>query len=354
MSGPPLPSEAAAAVELADVADPAWGRFVARHPEATCFHHPSWSSTLASAYGFAVRVAVQRGTDGTVVAGMPLAEVRRPTGARRWSCLPFSDECAPLVAPGMSAAGLLQGVDALRRAHHVADLEVRTGLDHPGVVSRQVAVAHTLHLGYDTDGGAPPRGPKPSVRRHVARAGRLGVRVDAGRSLADVETYYRLHVRTRRRQGVPAQPRRYFLVLWERMIEPGDGLLLIARQGGRAVAGAVYLVGGRTVTYKYGASDAEFWPLRANHAVMARAIVWAREQGLAAFDFGRTDLDNPGLMQFKASWGARSRPLCYTSFSGRAGRRGTRSVPGLLASVIRHSPSVLCRGLGEVLYRYAA
>jgi len=127
MSGPPLPSEAAAAVELADVADPAWGRFVARHPEATCFHHPSWSSTLASAYGFAVRVAVQRGTDGTVVAGMPLAEVRRPTGARRWSCLPFSDECAPLVAPGMSAAGLLQGVDALRRAHHVADLEVRTG-----------------------------------------------------------------------------------------------------------------------------------------------------------------------------------------------------------------------------------
>src|SRR3954466_12320763 len=146
MSGPPLPSEAAAAVELADVADPAWGRFVARHPEATCFHHPSWSSTLAGAYGFAVRVAVQRGTDGAVVAGMPLAEVRRPTGARRWSCLPFSDECAPLVAPGGSGASRLRQVDALRRAGGVSDLEIRSGLELPDACSRQVAVTHTLHL----------------------------------------------------------------------------------------------------------------------------------------------------------------------------------------------------------------
>jgi CelD/BcsL family acetyltransferase involved in cellulose biosynthesis len=355
MSGPPARSGAAHVVEFVDVHDPAWTDFVAGHPEATCFHQPPWVDALVSAYGFRARVAVQRDASGVLLAGAPLVEVRRPTGARRWSCLPFSDECAPLVRPGGSVAALLVHVDALRRARDIVDLEVRTGLEIPGAWSRQVAVTHALHLGAGSGGGAPLPRPRPSVRRHVRSAGRLGVRVDVAESADDVlETYYRLHVQTRHRQGVPPQPRRYFRLLWERMIEPGHGFVLIARHGAKAVAGAVYLVGGRTITYKYGASDAGAWSLRPNHAVMAHAIAWATERGFTTFDFGRTDLDNPGLVQFKESWGAQGRPLYYTSFSGPAARRDGPPLNGFLTRVLQRSPSIVCRGLGELFYRYAA
>ena len=86
---------------------------------------------------------------------------------------------------------------------------------------------------------------------------------------------------------------------------------------------------------------------------MARAIEWATEQGYATFDFGRTDPDNPGLVQFKDSWGAQARPLEYTSV-GRAGYQSRSSAHAILAPLIRRSPVAVCRGVGEVLYRFAA
>ncbi len=354
MPGASQESQAAEQIELVEPDDPAWRAFVADHPGATCFHQPAWLDTLGSAYGFPAHVAVERNTGGGITAGIPLMEVRSPLGTRRWVGLPFSDECPPLLAPGGSTATLFHQVDALRRARGVGDLEVRTGLDLAGARSRQVGVTHTLALQVSGNEGRPPR-PKASVRRHIATATRLGVQVHVGEAVGDlIDTYFRLHVQTRRRQGVPAQPRRYFRLLWERMIEPGHGFVLIARHGGSPVAGAVYLSGGRTLTYKYGASDSRAWSLRPNNAIMAQAIARATEQGFTTFDFGRTELDNPGLIQFKDSWGARARPLCYTSFSDRAGHRGGPPLRGLIAPVIRRSPPILTRGLGELLYRYAA
>ena len=355
MSGQEQGSRSPAAIALVEPEDPGWSRFLAGRSGATCFHQPSWLATLTGSYGLRTFVAVQRDDTGEIVAGLPLAEVRRPLGARRWSSLPFSDECGPLVAPGGSVATLLQHVDALRRTQGVADLEVRTRSDLPGACIRQVAVTYALPLRARGDGGTPLDAARASVRRHVATSRRRGVEVYVARAAADViGTYYRLHVQTRRRQGVPAQPRSYFRQLWERMLEPGHGFVLIARRGDSAVAGAIYLFGGRTVTYKYGASDARSWSLRPNHAVMAEAIRWAAEQGYRSFDFGRTDLDNPGLAQFKQSWGAEARPLHYTSFSGAAPRGPGHPAQALVAPLIRRAPTMVCRGLGELLYRYAA
>ena len=181
------------------------------------------------------------------------------------------------------------------------------------------------------------------------------MQVRAAQEVGDVvDTYYGLHVLTRRRQGVPAQPRRYFRLLWQRVIASGGGEVLLADVDGRTVAGAVYLFGGQTATYKYGASDPEFWPLRPNHAVMAQAIAWAQERGCTSFDFGRTETGNAGLARFKESWGARPRPLQYTHFSGGPGSRTSGWALAALAPVLRRAPAIVCRGAGELLYRYAA
>jgi CelD/BcsL family acetyltransferase involved in cellulose biosynthesis len=341
-----------AVVEVTDLSDPAWDGFVTGRPEATCFHRPAWTRLLADCYRYRAFVLAQRDTNGAVLAGLPVVEVHRPGGARRWLSLPFSDECPPLVGPGGSVGVLVAGADALRRRSGVADLVIRADLGLEGAPAQEVAVTHELTLpGADGSGGRP----RSSVRRAVAAAARAGVRVRTASDESDLtDTFYRLHVRTRRRQGVPVQPRRYFRLLWERMIAPGHGTVLVADVEGVPVAAAVYLTGGRTVTYKYGASDDTSWSLRPNHAVMAHAINWAAEQGYETFDFGRSDLDNPGLAQFKASWGAAGRSLQYTSLAGRLAYGGSSRARALAAPVIRRGPSVVARGLGELLYRYVA
>lgn len=344
------PGGLSAAVDVADVSDPGWAAFVAGRPEATCFHRPEWTALLADCYRYRAFVLTERDAGGAVVAGLPVIEVRRPGGPRRWLSLPFSDECPPLASPAGSVAVLVAGADALRRRQGVADLVVRADLPLPRAPAQEVAVTHELALPGPTGSGG---GPRSSVRRAVAAAARAGVRVRVGSAEPDLtRTFYGLHVRTRRRQGVPVQPRRYFRLLWERMIVPGHGVVLVAEVDGLAVAAAVYLTGGRTVTYKYGASDDRYWSLRPNHAVMAHAISWAAEQGYATFDFGRSDLDNPGLARFKASWGAAARPLRYTSVAGRASHAAGSRAQAVVAPVIRRGPALLSRGLGALLYRY--
>ena len=86
-------------VEVIPLNDPAWAAFVDAHPDATCFHLPQWSQLLADCYGYSGFVVVERQRSGTILAGMPVLEVRQLTLRRRWACLPFSDECGPLVVP---------------------------------------------------------------------------------------------------------------------------------------------------------------------------------------------------------------------------------------------------------------
>jgi len=342
------------AVEILDINNEAWSRFVAAQPMATCFHEPEWARAVADSYRYRAFVVVQRAQAGDIVSGLPLMEVRRPSGRRRWVSLPFSDECSPLAATGRLAETVVREADLLRQEQGVAELQIRTDLG-PGVGSAElVAVTHTATLNGAGEGPPAPLRPRASVRRHVATARRSGVHVRFAETSDDLlRTYYRLHLQTRRRQGVPVQPRRYFQLLWDRMVLPGRGFVLLAEVDGRPVAGAVYLIGGTTVTYKYGASDPGSWALRPNHAVMWTAMTWASDHGYTSFDFGRTDLENLGLRQFKESWGAVERPLSYTTFSGHVDYHRARVVTRALSPVIRHCPAFVCRGLGEVLYRYA-
>ncbi len=91
--------------------------------------------------------------------------------------------------------------------------------------------------------------------------------------------------------------------------------------GGRPVAAAVFLRGRDHLTYKYGASDRAALAMRPNNLLFPEVIRWACEAGCRELDFGRTDLDNDGLREFKRGWGADESPLHYT-YAGIAAPSG--------------------------------
>ena len=136
------------------------------------------------------------------------------------------------------------------------------------------------------------------------------------------------------------------------MLQPGFGFALLAQSEGRSVAGAVFLFHGRTMVYKFGASERDAQRLRPNHLLMCSAIREACGRGLDIFDFGRTDLNGDSLREFKLGWGTTEEPLVYSYLGVES--RGTGRAAAALAPLIRRSPPVVCRTIGELFYKHAA
>src|SRR5262249_17601327 len=79
-----------------------------------------------------------------------------------------------------------------------------------------------------------------------------------------------------------------------------------------------------------------------NHLLFWHAIRAACERGCRWFDFGRTDIGQEGLRNFKLSWGAVEEPLVYATLDGQPGSAPPAEgmAVRLLGPVIRHGPLV--------------
>ena len=347
-----VPSEHGHLAELPDD-DPAWLELVAEAPDATAFHLPAWARAVAGTYGYSSAVLAHRDRSGRVAAGIPVARVRRFSG-RALVSLPFTDRCAPLARDDESLGSLAAGVVDWSRRHGLP-VEVRGAIPAtPGWTQVVAGVEHVLDL---RAGAESLRGRFSAThRRWLRQAERSGLHVRIGRSADEMETFYGLHLLTRRRQGVPVQPRRFFDAIWRHLIAPGHGAVLLARMpDGRAVAGMVVLASNGTAIVKFQASDATSWQLRPNHLCCWTAIRWAADTGHRRLEFGRTETRHAGLQQWKAGWGGDAVPLTYSTTGEGSRDLGAHGLlDAALGHVIRRSPAAVCQALGALLYRYAA
>ena len=333
-----------------ELEDPVWLEFVQSHGGALPFHHPSWAALLAECYGFRPFALVLRGPDERPAAGLPVLETRTLLRRPRWISLPFTDVCAPLirhVPPQRFAATL----ERTRLEAGARELEVRAAIADD-VPSRAVAFRHVLELSRTPEEAESRL--SSATRRNIRTAQRASLALRAADCEADIDTvFYRLQTQTRKRQGLPVQPRRFFRLLWRRILEPGLGFALFAYDGRTPAAGAIFLAWKRTVIYKYGASDAAYWLLRPNNLLFWEAIRRACTEGYEVLDFGRCDFDGAGLRRFKLGWGCDEEELRYTSLGGSVSpSRG--AAQAVTQPILRRSPSWLVRALGSLLYRYAA
>ena len=342
------------ALTVLELTDPRWAEFVARQPSATPFHHPDWGALIADCYGFRAFAVATGDATGQIRAGLPVIEVRHLLREPKWVSLPFTDYCLPLIQAPQEETDLVAALRQASKAAGVRRVEIRAPVAGASSVNR-TAFRHVIAL--EGDSAAVYAGFRPSVRRKIRQARGRGVTIRRAERPEDLmDTFYQLHLRTRRRFGVPIQPRRFFRMLWESMICTGLGSVLIAEASCRPVAAEVFLSWNGTTISKFSASDERAWSLRANNLITWHVIKTACEQGCRWFDFGRTDAGNEGLRVFKQSWGAAEEPLVYVTLGVRSEPTPARDsvADHVLASAIRHSPSVLCRAAGEALYRYAA
>jgi CelD/BcsL family acetyltransferase involved in cellulose biosynthesis len=331
--------------------DPAWRDFLFQHPSALPYHHPAWVETVAETYRFRSFVFVVRSAGDEVVGGVPLVAVGGRLRGKRWVGLPFTDACPALAGPAVTPEHIGRLLAAEGERAGVSAIELRGPLGSAGAPLER-GVVHELVLTNEDDLF---KEFKPQVRRNIRKAQRQDLTLRAADTVEDLtETYFRLHTATRRRLGVPTQPRRFFQNVWERMLDRDLGFALLVYHRDEPIAGAVFLEWNDRMIYKFGASDARHWSLRPNNLLFWEAIKRGCERGAKVLDFGRSDLDDEGLRAFKRSWGAVETPLVYTTLGRPAESSEGSAAERLLKPVVRRSPLWVGRGIGEVFYRFGA
>lgn len=333
------------------IADPQWRDFIFSHPDAGPFHLPEWASVVADTYGFDPFVLGVRDTDGELLGGLPVVSVPSLRGGHRWVALPFTDYCQMLVRNDADTAAIAEVVSAYALESPVRELELRC--EFP-----ELDRAHAVQAGYHSviPLSADPGDLHPNkVHRNLRnRAIKQGIRVSFGTTAGDVASYYRLHTLTRRRLGVPVQPRRFFGLIADRLIAQGNGFVATAYLGDEVLAAGLYLSHGATLVAKFAASDPAHRNNSGGYLVDWEVMLRACAEGYTVLDLGRSDLDADGLRVYKKGWGAIETPLTYTRISQHAPSEKRPSVGELPKRIIRNSPTWVCRLLGETLYRWTA
>ena len=150
-----------------------------------------------------------------------------------------------------------------------------------------------------------------------------------GKTAADMGEFYRLHTATRKRLGVPVQPFRFFRNLWEILQPPGIASLLLARDGGKTIAGIVQLKFKDTVYYKFAASDRRSLAKNPNHLIIWRMIEDAQRDGLPLSRFRPHLHGRHGADAVEGEVGGRAEGLPLHLPGDSAGRAGsTRRATG--------------------------
>jgi Acetyltransferase (GNAT) domain len=331
--------------------DSNWDRLVTSHPDFNFFHSTAWAKVLCKTYGHkATYLHFSRRHE--LVALVPMMEIRSALTGRRGVCLPFSDFCGPLMFDKSESGAVLDKLVQLARERSWRYFEVRGGRGMLPAIATSASqfYGHKLLLPERSE-ELLARFTSPA-RRAIRKAEKSEAEVRVVTTREAILEFYSLHVKTRRRHGLPPQPLSFFINIYEEIIKAGHGFVVVARSGSRSFAAAVFFQFGKNAIYKFGASDEAFQELRGNNLVMWEAIKFLIRHGFKSLHFGRTDLDNEGLRHFKSGWGTEEELIEYFRFDIEAeswkttGRNGS----GFHNRIFRRMPLLLNRLAGSVIY----
>jgi hypothetical protein len=270
---------------------------------------------------------------------------------RRLVSLPFSDHCEPLGDRPEDLDSILSGLERIQCEEGWKRIEIRPrefSAPQGGFGAGRSYYFHVVDLRPNLD-QLFSKLQKDSVQRKIRRAEREGLVYEEGSSESVMKRFYRLTLITRRRHELPPPPFDWFRNLATCM---GDKLVVrVVSKNERPIAAVLIISFKNTVVYKYGCSDAEFHNLGGMPYLLWKTIEHAKQNGARELDLGRSDLDNPGLAQFKERFGATRSTLTYLRFpASRLQDTGTGWKMQIARRVFSYLPDRCLVTAGRLLY----
>ncbi len=341
-----------------------WDAFVTRHPLGLVYHLSSWQRVLESAFGhIRGRFLALRDGSGQIQAGLPVYTVSSWLLGNRTVSVPFATMCDPLISTKEEFNLLWPVIEDASEKHRSRRIEIRTRHINTDCIPTLLTASgrykhHYLRLGEATD--ALFRSfDKTTIRQRVAKARRAGVVVDERQDEQSLRLLHAILVATRRRRSLPPMPFAFFQAMY-RSLRPDRVGLYLAMHAGEPVGGLLALKFRDLWTAEYsGVADNAIQGI--GPLLYWETIQRAKSSGAACLSFGRTALDNTGLLDHKRRWATLEEDLtdfvsrrCSTFASGHESPKaaGLAQYGSVLRFLLRYAPAAVQKFAGDFCYRH--
>ncbi|MBN2009499.1 peptidoglycan bridge formation glycyltransferase FemA/FemB family protein [candidate division KSB1 bacterium] len=334
------------------VRNPGWDDMLLSRSDYSFFHSTAWASVLSNSYAYTPRYLTFV-KNNEFLTSLPFMEITSYLTGKRGISLPFSDYCDPIVHHNTDHDKVIDALIKFGKAAGWKYFEIRgsNGL-FTDIIPSAKFYCHLLKLSdHETAIWGKLR---DSTRRNIEKAIKQGVQIHFGNSENEVNEYYHLHCLTRKYHGLPPQPLKFFKNIYKYILSKNMGIVILATYQEHCIAGNIYFHFGKKSYYKYGASNRTYQRYRASNLVMWEAIKYYSQHSYESLCFGRTDMNDAGLMQFKNGWGAECRVIKYHRYDLDKDKfiNGEFAVHHNMAVILKHLPLSFLKIMGTFLYRH--
>lgn len=318
--------------------------------QGTLFHSEPWRQAIEQAFDLKIESFTPPSEPDGAAYYSTLSDIR----GERVVATPFSDFCDPMLS---TEAGWNEFADHLRgfeRPVTIRPFRNQLAIDDDSFERRRELLWHGIDLSNGADHVWDSL--KSKNRTAIRRAEKMGISFRFSSSLDDLRTFHAMHVDLRKSKfRMLAQPFSLFESLHDRF---GDDMavILATDADGDPVASMVYFAWNGVWYYKFSASYPRQY--RPNAAMLMAACREGADRGLTLLDMGRSDIDQPGLVDFKQQFATEEVALTTLhwqpeEFNDPSGSEVGRTL-GALTELLTDpdSPNDVATKAGELLYRY--
>lgn len=350
-------------VETIDpIKDNRWDQFVYKHPYGWIVHLSGWKKVLEKTFPHMKgHYFVLTGTaDGEIKAALPVFEVNSWLLGRRLVSIPFATLCDPLISRDTDIGSLLDKLFDLSRNRKTSVIEIRS-LQSPSLIHDSRLTESRIYRHHFIKLDRPIEELKmtlhrKSVRQEIRRAEKNQLALRMAVTESDLQSFYSIYLKARKRLQLPAQPYALFKSLWDEFHKANQMRLLFAEKEGVIISGLIVLTFKDRCSAEYIGTDYTYRDVSPDHFLFWQAIQMAHCEGFKIFDFGRTAAADQSHMIFKSRWGTEVIDLPQYYYPPKSADLSSNTETSLKYRLIRkvchHAPDALFPYIGNFCYRH--
>lgn len=332
-----------------------WNLFVNNNEAGTIYHHNDWMSVINKTYETTGQYIVIKDESGKITAGLPIYFIKNIL-QNKISTVPCAQSCNPIVNTKDQFNKILATLNEIAAVRNTSLYEIKTDqLFNLHNFKSLATQFYTFELNLEKDLDLIKSFlHKNCIRRPLDKTISNGLRIKVAEDEQGIRDFYNLYLKMRMENGLLPQPFKFFLNLWLTFSQHKQIEVIHAEYQEKIVASILLLKFKKKVIYEYGAIDKKMTHLHPSHFLLWHAIKTSHQEGYKIFDFGRTSVDNKGLMTFKERWGAEKVTLSYFYLPEVKSSSRIRDVgiaKSMMKSVIACSPPFLCEKYGNIFYK---
>ena len=287
-----------------------WDDYLTARSDSFFCQTTAWREVVTSTYGH--QPFYLMALEGTNLRGvLPIFLMKSRLFGRVLASSPFASAGGVCADGDDAEEALIDRAIMIAREQQVASLELKNVHESPckGLARYNEYLNYELALD-SLDAGWQKK--TSAAHRMVRQAERFGLTTDEGHHF--LPEFYEIMAANMRRLGTPMHSRFFYEKVLECFADRAS--IFLVRQATNAIAGALVIRHAGRSSVLHAGSLPQFLRLRPNNRLYWQIIQRSVASQAATLDMGRS-LAGSGTAQFKESWGAVGRPLCYEYFLNR-------------------------------------